>query len=211
MAHSVGAKPLPFVVAVILAASCSFATPVGYQTNMLVMGPGHYRFSRLLIGGLPLVISDVARLFDCRSLVLWCLGRHQRSGRAAHDPATDRDPAILPDRAGAVPVSSRPRRAQGIHPSGRRARRAPSTTSSPRAASAAARTSPIARPARAAAPASRSASWSMPSRRAATSSGSAGRTATSSAPDRRPAPRPTSTRCSAPISTPATPKAAWPT
>ena len=48
--------PLPFVVAVMLAASCAFATPVGYQTNMLVMGPGHYRFSDYLVGGVPLVI-----------------------------------------------------------------------------------------------------------------------------------------------------------
>lgn len=56
IAHKVGAKPLPFVVAVMLASSCAFASPVGYQTNMLVMGPGHYRFSDYLFGGLPLVI-----------------------------------------------------------------------------------------------------------------------------------------------------------
>jgi di/tricarboxylate transporter len=45
----------PFVHAVILAANCSFATPIGYQTNLLVMGPGHYRFRDFLRGGLPLV------------------------------------------------------------------------------------------------------------------------------------------------------------
>ncbi len=56
IAAKVGVKPLPFVVAVMLAASCAFASPVGYQTNMLVMGPGHYRFSDYLRGGLPLVI-----------------------------------------------------------------------------------------------------------------------------------------------------------
>ncbi len=56
IAGKVGAKPLPFVVAVMLAASCAFASPVGYQTNMLVMGPGHYRFSDYFVGGLPLVI-----------------------------------------------------------------------------------------------------------------------------------------------------------
>ena len=56
IADQLGAPPMPFVVAVILAASCSFATPVGYQTNMLVMGPGHYRFRDYLIGGGPLVI-----------------------------------------------------------------------------------------------------------------------------------------------------------
>ena len=56
IAEKLHAKPLPFVVAVMLAASCAFATPVGYQTNMLVMGPGHYRFSDYLVGGLPLVV-----------------------------------------------------------------------------------------------------------------------------------------------------------
>ena len=56
IADKLHAKPLPFVVAVMLAASCAFATPVGYQTNMLVMGPGHYRFSDYLVGGLPLVV-----------------------------------------------------------------------------------------------------------------------------------------------------------
>lgn len=56
IAHQLGVAPMPFIVAVILAASCSFATPVGYQTNMLVMGPGHYRFRDYLIGGGPLVL-----------------------------------------------------------------------------------------------------------------------------------------------------------
>jgi di/tricarboxylate transporter len=56
IAHQLGVAPMPFVVAVILAASCSFATPVGYQTNMLVMGPGHYRFRDYAIGGGPLVL-----------------------------------------------------------------------------------------------------------------------------------------------------------
>ncbi|MEM6383777.1 MAG: SLC13 family permease [Pseudomonadota bacterium] len=45
----------PFVMAVILAANCSFATPIGYQTNLLVMGPGHYQFSDYLKAGAPLV------------------------------------------------------------------------------------------------------------------------------------------------------------
>jgi di/tricarboxylate transporter len=56
IAHQLNAPPMPFVVAVILAASCSFATPVGYQTNMLVMGPGHYRWRDYLVGGGPLVL-----------------------------------------------------------------------------------------------------------------------------------------------------------
>ena len=56
VADKTGNDPMPFVVAVILAASCAFATPIGYQTNMLVMGPGHYRFRDYLLGGTPLVI-----------------------------------------------------------------------------------------------------------------------------------------------------------
>ncbi len=55
IAADLGADPLPFVVAVMLAASCAFATPVGYQTNMLVMGPGHYRFTDFVVAGLPLL------------------------------------------------------------------------------------------------------------------------------------------------------------
>jgi di/tricarboxylate transporter len=46
----------PFVMAVLLAANCSFATPIGYQTNLLVMGPGHYRFSDYVKTGAPLVV-----------------------------------------------------------------------------------------------------------------------------------------------------------
>ena len=48
--------PLPFLLAVIYGANCSFATPIAYQTNMLVMGPGHYRFSDFMRFGGPLVI-----------------------------------------------------------------------------------------------------------------------------------------------------------
>jgi di/tricarboxylate transporter len=56
IATRTGTDPLPYVVAVVLAASCAFATPIGYQTNMLVMGPGHYRFNDYVITGVPLVI-----------------------------------------------------------------------------------------------------------------------------------------------------------
>lgn len=41
---------------VIFASNCSFATPVGYQTNLLVMGPGHYRFRDFIKVGAPLVL-----------------------------------------------------------------------------------------------------------------------------------------------------------
>jgi len=55
VAQRLGAPPQAFVAAVIFAANCSFATPIGYQTNLLVMGPGHYTFADFLKAGTPLV------------------------------------------------------------------------------------------------------------------------------------------------------------
>lgn len=54
VAQKSGANPQAFIAAVIFAANCSFATPIGYQTNLLVMGPGHYRFSDFIKAGTPL-------------------------------------------------------------------------------------------------------------------------------------------------------------
>lgn len=55
-ASALDSNPVAFVHTVIFAANCSFASPMGYQTNLLVMGPGHYRFRDFLIGGTPLVL-----------------------------------------------------------------------------------------------------------------------------------------------------------
>jgi di/tricarboxylate transporter len=45
-----------FAVAVVFAANCAVATPIGYQTSLLVMGPGHYTFADFARGGIPLII-----------------------------------------------------------------------------------------------------------------------------------------------------------
>lgn len=54
LAGEIGADPRPFVVAVMLAASLSFATPIGYQTNTMVYGPGGYRFTDFMRLGIPM-------------------------------------------------------------------------------------------------------------------------------------------------------------
>ena len=53
-AASLGLSPMPFVIAVMIGASNSFLSPVGYQTNTMIYGPGGYRFSDYLRVGAPL-------------------------------------------------------------------------------------------------------------------------------------------------------------
>src|SRR5690606_18545543 len=48
--------PFPFVMAIMMAGSASFATPIGYQTNLMVYGPGGYRFGDFVRIGVPMNI-----------------------------------------------------------------------------------------------------------------------------------------------------------
>jgi di/tricarboxylate transporter len=60
VAHGLGASPDAFLMAVALGASSAFLTPIGHQSNTLVMGPGGYRFGDYWRMGLPLEIVIVA-------------------------------------------------------------------------------------------------------------------------------------------------------
>ena len=55
-ALGLGVDPKPFIIGICFGASACFATPFGYQTNLLVSGPGGYRFSDYLKLGVPLNI-----------------------------------------------------------------------------------------------------------------------------------------------------------
>jgi di/tricarboxylate transporter len=61
-AQGMGVDPKPFIIAVCFGASACFATPIGYQTNLLVYGPGGYRFSDYFKLGMPL------------NLLVWVMG-----------------------------------------------------------------------------------------------------------------------------------------
>ena len=56
LGHNLGLDPRPLVVAVMFAATLAFATPIGYQTNTMVFGPGGYKFFDFTRIGLPLNI-----------------------------------------------------------------------------------------------------------------------------------------------------------
>jgi di/tricarboxylate transporter len=61
-ATEIGADPRPFAIALAVAASASFLTPIGYQTNTMVYGPGGYRFGDYSRLGLPLTVVVVVTI-----------------------------------------------------------------------------------------------------------------------------------------------------
>jgi di/tricarboxylate transporter len=65
-AEQLSVSTMPFIMCIMIAASASFATPIGYQTNLMVYGPGGYRFSDYLRIGVPLnfVVGGVAVLLS---------------------------------------------------------------------------------------------------------------------------------------------------
>jgi di/tricarboxylate transporter len=67
-AASLGLDPRPFAVAIAVGASASFLTPIGYQTNTMVYGPGGYRFGDYARLGLPLTLLVIG-------MVIWLVPR----------------------------------------------------------------------------------------------------------------------------------------
>jgi len=60
-ARSLGVDFMPFVMSSTIAASCGFGTPIGYQTNLMVYGPGGYRF------------TDYVRFGGILNLIVWVI------------------------------------------------------------------------------------------------------------------------------------------
>ncbi|MGR0278184.1 SLC13 family permease [Marinomonas dokdonensis] len=56
-AQQLNTDPLPFVITIMIAASASFITPIGYQTNLMIMGPGGYKTLDFIKAGLPISLA----------------------------------------------------------------------------------------------------------------------------------------------------------
>ena len=103
-AADLGVNPLPFVMAITVAASCGFATPMGYQTNLMIYGPGGYRFTDYLRFGGPLNLLVMALTVVLAPLI-WPFA--PSAGTIPNPlPATVVAPAGGPD--GAAPAAVQP-------------------------------------------------------------------------------------------------------
>jgi len=60
IAEQMGLSPMPFVMATLYGASCSFLTPYGYQTNLMIMAPGRYELGDFIRCGLPVALGFIA-------------------------------------------------------------------------------------------------------------------------------------------------------
>jgi di/tricarboxylate transporter len=69
IAQGLSLPPMAFIFAITFAASQSFLTPIGYQTNLMVFGPGRYRFLDMTRYGAPLTIGLAI-------VVPWLICRH---------------------------------------------------------------------------------------------------------------------------------------
>jgi len=72
MARTLGVSPDPFLMAVAVAASAAFLTPIGHKNNTLILGPGGYRFGDYWRMGLPLEVIIIAVSIPA-ILVFWPL------------------------------------------------------------------------------------------------------------------------------------------
>ena len=64
ISSQMGVSPMPFFVVICMAASASFSTPIGYQTNLIVQGIGNYKFTDFVRIGLPLnIITFLISIF----------------------------------------------------------------------------------------------------------------------------------------------------
>ncbi|HEX9922638.1 MAG TPA: SLC13 family permease, partial [Anaerolineae bacterium] len=73
VAGGMGASPDPFLMSVAIGASCAFLTPIGHQSNTLVMGPGGYRFGDYWRMGLLLEVV-IAVVSIPLIMLFWPLG-----------------------------------------------------------------------------------------------------------------------------------------
>jgi len=104
-AADLGVNPLPFVIAITVAASCGFATPMGYQTNLMIYGPGGYRFSDYLRFGGPLNLLVMAVTVALAPLI-WPYGARATAPAATTPrPAAALAPAPPPGEPGAQPAA----------------------------------------------------------------------------------------------------------